>query len=85
MSSAFMRSTIEVRHASFSFWAATALSRIAATSTLCAGADAGAAAEFVLVAALPLAGVALPAGAASALVPRIALMILPKILIVCSQ
>src|SRR5664279_1606008 len=42
MPSAFIMSTIEVRHSSFSFWAATALSRIAATSTDCAdpaGAD----------------------------------------------
>ena len=38
MSSAFIRSTIEVRHSSFSPLAATALSRIGATSTVCAGA-----------------------------------------------
>jgi hypothetical protein len=44
MSSAFIRSTIDVRHSSFSLCAATALSRIGATSTVRAGAaDAGAA------------------------------------------
>src|SRR5260221_472399 len=40
MSSAFIRSTIEVRHASFSPLAATALSRMGATSTVFAGAAA---------------------------------------------
>jgi hypothetical protein len=76
MSSAFIRSTIEVRHSSFSFLAATALSRMGATSTVYAGA---ADADDVLAAAPP------PAGVAEAVVPKIALMILPKILIVCSQ
>src|SRR5581483_8288055 len=38
MSSAFIRSTMEVRHTSFSCLAATALTRIGATSTVCAGA-----------------------------------------------
>src|SRR6201999_1073905 len=80
MLSAFIKSTIEVRHSSFSFCAATALSRIGATSTVAAGAadaladDEAAPPEAVAVAA-PLAGVAL------AEVPKIALMIFPKMLI----
>jgi len=81
ISSAFIRSTIEVRHSSFSFLAATALSRIGATSTDCAGAAGAAdepAGDPVPVAAPP------PAGAAPALEPKIALMILPKILFVGS-
>src|ERR1700761_2207639 len=74
MSSAFIRSTIEVRHSSFSFLAATALSRIGATSTLCAGA-AGADA-LPDDGAPPDAGAAAPplAEAALAEVPKIALM-----------
>src|SRR5579872_2168441 len=78
MSSAFIRSTIDVRHASFSCLAATALSRIGATSTVCAGAvDADD--------PLPLGALAPPlAGVASAEWPRIALMIFPKMLIVHS-
>jgi hypothetical protein len=51
---------------------------MAATSTVCAGA-ADPEDDPVLVAVPP------PAGAASALVPKIAPMIFPKILIVCSQ
>src|SRR5258708_2264517 len=81
ISSAFIRSTIEVRHASFSPLAATALSRIGATSTDCAGAagaDDDPVADPVPVAAPP------PAGAAPALDPKIALMIFPQILIVGS-
>jgi hypothetical protein len=61
------------------------LSTIEATSTLwagAAGADDGAAVDPVLGAA-PLAGA--PAGAAVALEPKIAPMIFPKMLIVCSQ
>src|SRR5258708_20860723 len=89
MSNAFIRSTMEVRHSSFSPLAATALSRIGATSTDCAGA-AGAtddteepAVDPAPAVALPLAGAA--AGAAPALVPKIALMIFPKMLIVSSR
>src|SRR6476469_8194671 len=104
MSSAFIRSTIEVRHSSFSFLAATALSRIGATSTVCAGAAAGAAAADedppagVAPAIVPPAGadedppagvapaVVPPTGAAVAvLLPKIPLMIFPKMLIVRSQ
>src|SRR6516165_2393163 len=103
MSSAFIRSTIEVRHSSFSFLAATALSRIGATSTVCAGLAAGAAAAppppvgaaaapppppaGAAAAPPPPAGLdAPPAGeAALAELPKIAVMIFPKILIVCSQ
>src|SRR5215467_2512273 len=78
MSSAFIRSTIEVRHSSFSCLAATALSRIGATSTVCAGADA--------VPPPPPAGAAAPpAGVALAEWPKIALMIFPKMLMVGSQ
>jgi hypothetical protein len=65
------------------------LSTIAATSTLsagAAGADAGAAVGPALGAAPPLAGAAPPAGvAAVALEPKIAPMIFPKMLIICSQ
>src|SRR5258707_13678942 len=68
ISSAFIRSTIEVRHSSFSFLAVTALSRIGATSTDCPGA-AGADDDPVLAAAPP------PAGAAPALDPKIALTV----------
>src|SRR6516165_896487 len=101
MSSAFIKSTIDVRHCSFSFLAATALSRMGATSTFCAGAaeadeelpvcgadaEADPAGPGLPGAALPLAAGTLPppAGAASALVPKIPLMIFPKILIVLSQ
>src|SRR6516164_2235928 len=100
MSSAFIKSTIDVRHCSFSFLAATALSRMGATSTFCAGAgeageelpvcgaDAGAdpAAPALPGAAPPPAGALLPpAGVAPALVPKIPLMIFPKILIALSQ
>src|SRR6516162_6671861 len=100
MSSAFIKSTIDVRHCSFSFLAATALSRMGAMSTFCAGAgaadeelpvdgaDAGAdpAVPGLAGAALPLAGAPLPlAVVASALVPKIPLMIFPKILIALSQ
>ena len=66
--------------------AAAALSTMAATSTDCAGAagvDDGALGDVVLVAA-PAAGAPPLAGVASALVPKIALMILPKMLIVRS-
>src|SRR5262249_10267208 len=77
-SSAFIRSTIDVRHASFSPFAAAALSTIAATSTVCAGA---------------LAGVAVGAGdppgakegeafaACAEPWPKILLIMLPKMLI----
>src|SRR6185312_6124264 len=77
-SSAFIRSTIEVRHASFSPFADAALSTIAATSTVCAGA---------------LAGVAVDAGdppgakegeafaACAEPWPKILLIMLPKMLI----
>src|SRR3974390_1643013 len=86
MSSAFIRSTIEVRHSSFSFLAATALSRIGATSTVCAGLAAGAADAPPPPAGgeAPPAGLgAPPAGeAAPAELPKIAPMIFPKILIV---
>src|SRR5207342_2352208 len=86
MSSAFIRSTIEVRHSSFSFLAATALSRIGATSTVCAGAAAGAAAVDDEPPAGAVPAVAPPAGAAVAVLPpKIALMIFPKMLIVRSQ
>src|ERR1700749_5066951 len=61
MSSAFIRSTIEVRHSSFSFLAATALSTMAATSTGCAGA--------VDDAVAPPPAVALPAEVQPAVVP----------------
>jgi hypothetical protein len=57
ISSAFIRSTIEVRHASFSPFAATALSRIGATSTIAAGA-ADDPPDPVPAAAPPPAGVA---------------------------
>src|SRR5258708_1408800 len=70
---------IGLRHSNFSFLAGPGLSRIGATPTDCAGAAVVVAvADPVPVAAPPLAG------AASALVPKIALMIFPKILIVCS-
>ena len=92
ISSAFIRSTIEVRHASFSPEAAAALSTIAATSTVCPGA--AVVADYAVVVADPAAGLVpaaappladgAPAGVALALVPRIALMIFPKILIICS-
>src|SRR6187399_1773856 len=75
MSSAFIRSTIEVRHSSFSPLAFTAASRIGATSTVAAGA-ADDPADGADPAAVPPG-----AGAASALVPKIALMIFPKMLI----
>src|SRR5689334_13697436 len=95
MSSAFIRSTIEVRHSSFSCLAAAALSTIAATSSLC-----GAAAGVDAVGAVPLgagaaavppelgaasAGATPAGGAAVAEWPKIALMIFPKTLISCSQ
>src|SRR5262249_47690654 len=76
MSSAFIRSTIEVRHSSFSCLAATALSRIGATSTLCAGAADGAA-----DAVAPPPEAAPPAGVAEAEWPKIAPIIFPKMLI----
>src|SRR5258705_7172217 len=41
MSSAFIKSTIDVRHCSFSFLSATALSRTGAISMACAGVEAG--------------------------------------------
>src|SRR5215475_9640277 len=89
MSSAFMRSTIEVRHSSFSpLCAATALSTIAATSTVCAGAadgEAEGAADGAEAEGAEAEGappeVAPPAGAAAAgWLPKIALTILPKML-----
>jgi hypothetical protein len=93
--SAFIRSTIEVRHASFSPVAAAALSTIAATSTVCAGAaDAVEAADgpaeddavlAPLAEALPPAAAPPLAGVALAWLPKIAPMIFPKMLIVCSQ
>src|ERR1700744_921693 len=89
MSSAFIRSTIEVRHASFSPFEAAALSTIAATSTLPIGA-AGADDDPEVAGVAPLAD-ALPAGppplagVALAWLPKIAPMIFPKILIACSQ
>src|SRR3954469_107305 len=90
ISSAFIRSTMEVRHSSFSPFDFTAASRIGATSTLAAGPPAedelaGAAPEDGAAAppdvgAVPADGA--PAGAvALALPPKIALMILPKMLI----
>jgi hypothetical protein len=77
-----------VRHSSFSPEAVAALSTMDATSMVCAGAavaadDAVAEDDPVLAAAPPPADGAL-AGVALALLPRIALMIFPKILIVCS-
>src|SRR5271155_3304455 len=51
--SAFIRSTMEVRHASFSPFAAAALSTIAATSTVCAGGTLGAAVGDALACAEP--------------------------------
>src|SRR3954463_2731651 len=85
MSSAFIRSTIEVRHCSFSPLAAAARSTIAATSTDCAGdGDDGAAAEPEPPAA-PAAGAPAPPGAASALEPNIAPMIFPKMLTATSN
>src|SRR5690242_18960917 len=95
MSSAFIRSTIEVRHASFSCLAAAGLSTIAATSTLC-----GAAAGVDALGALPLgagaapvppelgaasAGATPPVGAAVSASPKIAILIFLKMLIICSQ
>src|ERR1700753_262151 len=79
MSSAFIRSTIEVRHSSFSCLAATALSRIGATSTVFAGAAVAPPDDAVH----PEAGAAdpPPAGVALAELPKIALMIFPKMLI----
>src|SRR6185437_7094174 len=82
MSSAFIRSTIEVRHSSFSCLAAAALSRIGATSTLCAGAGVGAAAATELPPRPDTA--APPVGAEAAEWLKIALMIFPKMLIMCS-
>src|SRR5579872_885675 len=83
MSSAFIRSTIDVRQASFSCLAATALSRIGATSTVCAGAVE--ADDDPPPGAAPGPAVAPPlAGVASAEWPKIALMIFPKMLIVHS-
>jgi hypothetical protein len=68
ISSAFIKSTIDVRHSSFSFLTATALSKIGATSTLAAGA----AADDDPDAGLAL-GVEPPAaGVATALLPKIA-------------
>src|ERR1700761_5702641 len=85
MSSAFIRSTIEVRHSSFSCLATTALSRIGATSTLCAGAAVAPPDDAVPPddAAPPEAGAAEPppAGVAPAELPKIALIIFPKMLI----
>src|ERR1700760_2531041 len=90
MSSAFIRSTMEVRHSSFSCLAATALSRIGATSTLAIGAvdppdevdvpdeDVG----LPVDPEPPVVAVVVPGLAAVAWVPKIALMILPKMLIV---
>src|SRR4051812_14792832 len=81
MSSAFMRSTIEVRHSSFSFWAATSLSTMAATSTVAAGGAPGADDGADAVPAGALGDGAVPAGAAEAgLLPKIAPMIFPKML-----
>src|SRR5437667_4735410 len=80
MSSAFIRSTIEVRHSSFSPLAFTAWSRMGATSTVAAAGAAAAPPDDPAPAAVPP-----PAGAASALVPKIALIIFPKMLIVRSQ
>ena len=83
---------MEVRHSSFSPEAAAALSTMEATSTVCFGTAVAAddalaeddpATDPVLAAVLPPADGAL-AGVALALLPRIALMIFPKILIVCS-
>src|SRR6266851_4808861 len=88
MSSAFIRSTIDVRHSSFSLCAATALSRIGATSTDCAGAADDAVDDAVLVpppAAAPAEAVPPLGGVAPAACPKIALMIFPKMLIICSQ
>src|SRR4051794_23476624 len=80
ISSAFIRSTIEVRHSSFSPLAATALSRIGATSTLCGGAAGDPPVPPGLEAGPP--AVVVPGAAASALLPKIAPMIFPKMLIV---
>src|SRR3979409_491681 len=84
ISSAFIKSTIDVRHSSFSCLAATALSKIGATSTLAAGgiADEDPGVEFTVGAEPPPVGVA--SGAASALVPKIAPMIFPNMLILTS-
>src|SRR4051794_34310688 len=79
MLSAFIKSTIDVRHSSFSFCAATALSKIGATSIVCAGAD-----DVRGLVAEPPAAVVVPEPAASALVPKIALIIFPKMLICTS-
>src|SRR5258708_39638753 len=79
MSSAFIRSTIDVRHCSFSFLSATALSRIGAISMACAGVEAGLPPPPGLAGAAR--AVVAPGEAASALVPKIALVILPKMLI----
>src|SRR5262249_9620899 len=85
--SAFMRSTIEVRHSSFSCLAATALSRIGATSTVFPGEEAGAAAAIVPPppAGAPPLELAPPVGAALAVWPKIALLIFSTMLIACSK
>ena len=57
---------MEVRHSSFSPLAAAALSTIAATSTLWAGAAGAAEAEPELAGADPIAGALPPAGAGAA-------------------
>jgi hypothetical protein len=77
ISSAFIKSTIDVRHSSFFFLSATALSKIGATSTLAAGAAAAddPGVELTLGADAPAVGLA--PDAASALVPKIAPMIFP--------
>jgi hypothetical protein len=74
-----LKSTIEVRHSSFSPLAFTAWSRMGATSTVAAAGAAAPPDDPAPAAAPP------PAGAASALLPKIALMIFPKMLIVRSQ
>src|SRR3954447_11800313 len=79
MSIAFIRSTIDVRHCSFSVLAAIALSSMGAISMVCAGVEAGSP-PLPGVAGAPATGVA-PCAAASAFVPKIALVILPKMLI----
>src|SRR5262249_62076193 len=88
-SSAFIRSTMEVRQASFSPFAAAALSTIAATSTVCAGGtfagvalgddDDGDDDEAPDVGAVPGVGEALAACAEPC--PKIAPIIFPKTVI----
>jgi hypothetical protein len=93
MSRAFIRSTIEVRHSNFSCFAATALSKIGATSTVFAGAEGAGAVDECDAGGAAVAPPLPPADAggaplgldAPAELPKTALMIFPKMLIACSD